>query len=101
MVTDRKVSFEIDPGYIFFLPVPFFSMLFFIHFLRKVNAEESAQNLASLEKRCAEIIELILSEEAVNKLPLGLRIICKFVAQQAEKHAPDQVQFSSQVCLIL
>jgi hypothetical protein len=55
------------------------------------SPEEAEENRIALEAKVTLILKHLTSKELVSKLPPGIRIICKYVADAAKKVVPDQL----------
>jgi len=71
MIGDKKTSFEIDPS--------------------KVKQKEIIPNQNKLERNATALFQSIISQESIDKLPLGIRAIAQCVASEAKQYIPDQI----------
>ena len=70
VVTERKNNYEIDPS--------------------KIDQEDVDKNRQLLEAKITQILRNLTAKETLDKMPPGLRLIAKFVAELAKKYVPDQ-----------
>lgn len=69
VVTERKVNYEIDPT--------------------KLDNEEVEKNRELLEKKLEVVLKHLTSKETLEKMPAGLRVISKYIAEFAAKTNND------------
>lgn len=69
VVNERKVNFEIDPS--------------------KLESEEIERNREALEKKLEIVLRHLTSKETLEKMPAGIRIIAKYIAEFAAKTGND------------
>lgn len=69
VVNERKVNFEIDPS--------------------KLESEEVERNREALERKLEIVLRHLTSKETLEKMPAGIRIIAKYIAEFAAKTGND------------
>jgi Ran GTPase-activating protein (RanGAP) involved in mRNA processing and transport len=69
VVNERKVNFEIDPS--------------------KLESDEVERNREALEKKLELVLKHLTSKETLEKMPAGIRVIAKYIAEFAAKTNND------------
>jgi len=69
VVTERKTSLEIDPS--------------------KVDKRQIERNMKHLKNKVRDIINALTSQEALNKMPVGIRIIAQYFRDCSLKYLPN------------
>ena len=69
VVQERKVNYEIDPS--------------------KLESDEVERNREALEKKLEIVLKHLTSKETLEKMPAGIRVIAKYIAEFAAKTNND------------
>jgi len=69
VVHERKVNYEIDPA--------------------KLETEEVERNREALEKKLEVVLKHLTSKETLEKMPAGIRVVAKYIAEFAAKTNND------------